>query len=288
MFDKLEFSDLNKYLVSIGTILVGLSFLLPYLYLRENFGIIVSKADYNSYTLASQEIIQFKQRNVLLFQNIIYCITVIIFLIGLTLIGFGIYRWNKRQLKINEKFDKEIWKLEIEIAQMTSSEKERKIEEEIVESGESDVLQSTKSEIDFVKTNYQNIEAIIKNAFHKNYSKYFKILNDVKLEGNYFDIILQSKSTSRLDRIIEIKYFNNLNRRDISDLIEKFGNAVTIYSYAVRKARGYFYVVYNDNHITDEQIKMLSVFPQRYREYIHVHFIKLSELGQFEPPKNII
>ena len=42
---KIEYGDLYKFLVSVGVILIGFAVLIPYFYLKEDFGLCVPQSD---------------------------------------------------------------------------------------------------------------------------------------------------------------------------------------------------------------------------------------------------
>lgn len=47
--EKIDYGDINKFLVSIGIVLIGLSVLTPFLYLKEDFGIYLSEEEISKY-----------------------------------------------------------------------------------------------------------------------------------------------------------------------------------------------------------------------------------------------
>lgn len=41
---KIDYGDINKFLVSIGLVLIALAVLTPYLYLKEDFGLYIEQS----------------------------------------------------------------------------------------------------------------------------------------------------------------------------------------------------------------------------------------------------
>ncbi|MBA4320759.1 MAG: hypothetical protein C0412_20400 [Flavobacterium sp.] len=298
MIDKLEFSDINRYFVSVGTILIALGFLLPYFYLKENFGIIISEADYNSYTEISRKIIDNKQNNVLFFQNIILYISGLFLITGFIFSTIGIIRWNKRQSKIDKKFDKELEKLEIEIKQLTPEEKEEKIQEEIKYTTETEENQpntsNTTSDYRNIRTLYENAEQTIIEKIKSNdlIRNLFEILTEIKINNKYIDVLLKGKEK---DIIVEIKFLNrSLNSIFIRDFTQKLDYTLETYKKSLnRNVIGKLLVVYNDNEINNEQLNRTleriknNNFHSNYLNTVDIQFIKNSELKDLEI-KNII
>ncbi|WP_353096631.1 hypothetical protein [Empedobacter brevis] len=297
MFNKLEFSDINRYFVSIGTILIAISFLLPYFYLKENFGIIISETDYKSYTEISRKIIDNKQQNILFFQNYILEISASILLIGIIFTIIGIVRWNKRQSKIDKKFDKELEKLEIEIKQLTPEEKEEKLNEEVLQVTESSHEISTNlpaQDYRNIRNIYENVEATIINKV-KQYNlsnNSYELYTEIKVANKYIDVLLKGKEK---DIIVEIKYMNrNLNIMMLRDLTQRFDYLLEFYKKSTQKTtQGKMFVVYNDSDISEEQVIKAKLrfessdFQNGLLNKTELYLIKHSELDDFEI-KNII
>lgn len=297
MFNKLEFSDINRYFVSIGTILIALSFLLPYFYLKENFGIIISETDYKSYTEISRKIIDNKQQNILFFQNYIIEISVSILLIGIIFTIIGIVRWNKRQSKIDKKFDKELEKLEIEIKQLTPEEKEEKLNEEILQVTKSTQEINTNSPLqDYrsIRNIYENVETTIINKIkqYNSFSNSYDLYTEIKVANKYIDALLKGKEK---DIIVEIKYINrSINIMMLRDLTQRFDYLLEFYKTTTKQhIQGKMLVVYNDAEINEEQVTKAKLrfesndFQNGLLNKTELYLIKHSELNNFEI-KNII
>jgi hypothetical protein len=70
--NKPEYSDLYKFIASLGLILIAFSILLPWLFLRESFESLVSASDFANLTPTAQALIAYRQNTGLWFiQNII-------------------------------------------------------------------------------------------------------------------------------------------------------------------------------------------------------------------------
>ncbi len=95
--NQFEYSNIYKFKVSVGTALIAFSFLLPWLYLRENFGMLVSKSEFESLTINAQNIILQKQAllNHAPIISLILCIFSLF--IGIFLVSNGIKKWNEKE-----------------------------------------------------------------------------------------------------------------------------------------------------------------------------------------------
>jgi hypothetical protein len=125
---QFEYNDRNKFFVSIGVFLIGLTFLLPWLFLRENFDLLIKSSDLQTYTVTAQDIIKQRQSITSAFSIIVPIVSICSFIIGIVLCYKGINGWKKLQ-DINEVRDQLInKKLTLEIERLSISEtKEPKV-----------------------------------------------------------------------------------------------------------------------------------------------------------------
>ncbi len=214
--EKIDYSDINKFLVSIGLVLIAFSIIAPYIFLKEDFSIYINKSELVKYDLEIRNIITQKQNLIFNIQSKISCFSISLFILGLISIITGLFRWFKRQSKIDEKFDKELFKLDLEIKSLTPQEKIEKIENEVEEIQIAEQLESNITP-DYSKENkeilynvYKNIETTFYNKFKKYNSLNFEVLTEQKIGlRTYIDVLMKSKSLANKDRLIEIKYYKN-------------------------------------------------------------------------------
>lgn len=237
---KIEYGDINKFLVSIGLVLISLSIISPYLYLTQDFGLNIEKSKFEKFQEPVQNIILDKQKKVEVLQDLFYVIPIVFLIGGIICFWIGLFRWSKRQIKIDEKFDKEVHKLEIEIESLTPEERVEKAKEEIREIQKKNVSKRTSS-TENVNTptfrEYIAVEESITEIFKKYNSKNFEVLAQQKL-GNKFevDIFLKAKSSEFADRIVEIKYFqNSVSGAFINSTLKKLNAYIKYYKSVTHK-----------------------------------------------------
>lgn len=208
---RIEYGDINKFLVSIGLVLISLSVVSPYLYLTQDFGINMEKSKFERLQEPVKNIILDKQEKVELLKNLFYIIPIILLIGGIISIWIGLLRWSKRQIKIDEKFDKEVDKLTIEIESLSPEEREEKVKKEIrqIQNEEQITKISTSEELGAdVFREYIAVEEAVTQVFKNYKSKNFDVLAQQRLGKKFeVDIFLKSKSPKFADRIVEIKYF---------------------------------------------------------------------------------
>ena len=128
---KIEYGDVNKFLVSIGIVLVTLAILAPYLFLKEDFGLYLEQEKLMKLQDPIKALIKDKQNKIILIQEYLPLISLTLLGLGALSIIVGLFRWFRRQSKIDEKFDKEIVKLDLEVTALRPEEIKRKAEDEI-------------------------------------------------------------------------------------------------------------------------------------------------------------
>ena len=94
---QFEYTDLNKFFVSIGVFLIGLTFFLPWLFFRENFDLLIKSEDLKTYTDIARDILSQRQGIVSYFPTAILIISSITFLFGIIFCYKGIRGWIKAE-----------------------------------------------------------------------------------------------------------------------------------------------------------------------------------------------
>lgn len=287
---KIEYGDVNKFLVSIGIVLIGLSILTPYLYLKEDFGLLITTSEFNEYQKPIQELILDKQQKVAFIQIIVNWIPLILSISGIALITWGLRRWFKRQSKIDERFDKEILILDLQIENQSATEKLQDISRDL---NEMQISNSDKpnemQQIVFKK--YLDVEKTVAGIFENYNSPNFSIYKDIKIDKKYnVDILLRAKSTKFSDRIIEIKYFSDVLQTNILEsALNQLNNTSTHYfKLTNKKAVPVFIVVYNKEKVNQESInkihKILSKFTKTIDIFkrLKIEFIDENSISNFD------
>jgi hypothetical protein len=101
--EKIEYSDLNKFLVSIGVTLIIVAFLLPWLYLREPFDLTLTQDQISKLTQDAQAIITIRQSFILKTISYVRFASLGLFIAGLISVVIGLWRWIKKQQDLDER-----------------------------------------------------------------------------------------------------------------------------------------------------------------------------------------
>jgi len=253
--EKIEYADINKFLVSIGLMLIIFSIVLPYYFLKEDFGIFLDNKLFLTLKPEVQSIIIIKRKQVSFFQQVIPYLSLLLFTVGIVSLIYGLIRWFKRQKRIDEKFDTELEKLKRELKSMTPMEVIEKTQIEISE------INSPNSELSdpFFRSpmiDYMNVESRIYKVFEAYSNVSFEILTQRKVNSAEIDILMLSKNKKFMDRVIEIKYFKTtINKSIIEKSLTKLSQTIHSYKTSVRrKAKPVLLFVYNTDTINKEKV----------------------------------
>lgn len=242
--EKLNYNDFNKFLVSLGVILIGLSLLIPWLFLKESYNL-PTKIEINALTEIAKNLIETKQIYLVKLTTLIPWICITFIFSGMFLVIFGLVRWYRKQLLIDKKDNLDIIKLEKEIQIMTPIEIVDKAQKETRDDSISQLLQSDEitlrkntilSQSEHPWKKYIKIERIIADKIIEFNPSNYDILPNVKVGLSEIDILFKSKNPKYFDKIIEIKYYKSGLRRSFINMItSNLRSTIEMYNVKVRR-----------------------------------------------------
>lgn len=296
---KIDYGDINKFLVSIGLILISLSLLLPYFYLKEDFGLILDPSIIDNLKNPLKDVVTEKQRFIICIQKLIPWLSTSLFIIGISSTVIGLKRWFARQQKIDWKYDLEIKKLENEIESLTPSEQFDKAKTEIeeiefdhlVETGEETTEKVADESPKNSVLNYLRIERDVVDIFRNYKSPNFDILDNQKLGERYrLDLLLKARTKEFFDRIVEIRYFGNyLSYSRIQKALFQLNSYISYYKDAVsERVIPVLITVYDKEKITNNKSEEIMNRIENEKKDIpnltrlKVAFIEKNNIGNFD------
>lgn len=236
--DKFEYSDLYKFLVSAGIVLIGLSILAPWFYLKEPFDLLVEKQKINLLTDQAQKVLQNRQNLISHSYNIIPWVSIGLFVIGLISIGYGLSKWFIKQADIDKRDRLTTQKLEHEVKNMTPKQVAEKTEKEFKEATEKEETQSittTTTTRDQFVSKYLQIEQALTSRLTSLFKRKFKVLPNQRIGRFNYDLILNSILPQEDDIIFEFKYFpNGFNRHVIRETLLRLQMRTNVYAEKVK------------------------------------------------------
>jgi hypothetical protein len=225
----IDYSDFYKFITSIGTGLIGISVLVPWLFLREPFDLLNKQKDIDSLTPIAKVIV--KNRQILVGQIIsilpYFSVTTLIF--GFILLLGGSILWFTKNQNITDKQHKaNLDKLLREIEPATQQQVESKIRNDI---GKAETLGiNEKSQESIVSRAYQ-IERQLIQKIEMCYSSEYEVFSNHRLKDVFFDVLLIADNWAKKDFFVEIKYLrHNLSYNIIQNGFKQIANIKSAYA----------------------------------------------------------
>ncbi|RPJ74973.1 MAG: hypothetical protein EHM20_09720 [Alphaproteobacteria bacterium] len=210
---KFEYSDFYKFIASVGIALISLAVLVPWLFFREPFDLLLKTEDITNLTPLAQSIIQNRQTILQIVINIIPWFSLGSLILGLITFVIGGINWFNRTQRIMDKMSElNLAILERQLASQSTTEviaqKEEEakaqVEEHIVTTEEETVL-----EPDIINTIVQGayrVEKQLADKLKMCFAKTHDVLTERRLGAASYDIVLVSKNNRAEDYIFEVKY----------------------------------------------------------------------------------
>lgn len=283
IFEKAEYSDLYKFLTSIGLLVIGLSVLLPWLFLQDQLAVQVMADDYDQMLCVSQDLILRKLELTSLSLTIVVVLSRILFIAGVGLCLYGIRKWNVKQRGIDELDQLELSERRAQVRPLRESEYPAKAQEEVrSETAGSDTNElaqqasntPTKEQptepraSETLANRLIEVEALLFDRIDDYNSFDYRVQRNVKLANRFeVDILLAAYNTNqRVDKLIEIKYFQNrlkmetvISARDQLNKTRKYYNASTR-----RSVQAILLLVYRTGIASEEELN-------RFKETVPTH-----------------
>ncbi|AOO64804.1 hypothetical protein [Sulfurospirillum halorespirans] len=197
---KFEFGDLYKFIVSLGVVLVTLSIIVPWLFLKESFDLFRTQQYLETITEVAKIVIIERQNTTAFIIKYIPFFSITTALIGILLMLYGLIKWYQNQLLIDEQN-----RLELEIKKQsfrdaTKDEIENPIENEFKQNDNQSSNLST-----FINR-YIEIENKVYKQLFDIYKNNYTVVQNKIIAGIELDILLEGNSMFSKDYLIEVKY----------------------------------------------------------------------------------
>lgn len=241
---KIEYGDLYKFLVSVGVILIGFAVLIPYFYLKEDFGLCVPQSDMARFEPEVRQIIRTKQQLLLRVQNYVPYLVARHVRDRAPVGRCGTVQMDRRQRQADAKFDLEVKRLDLQIRALSPEETKEKIAREVDEITRQEPSGAKKpdkpsgpvqaGERARYISEYYDVERAVIESFEKRLSdrKEYEIKPQTEIGDRlHLDMLLLSRDNGlRSDKIIEIKYFRNgLNGKYVFDIVRQMNTCLCRY-----------------------------------------------------------
>lgn len=201
---KFEFGDLYKFVVSLGVVLISLSILAPWLFLREPFDLFKTEAELAAVGETARSAILMRQETVLFIIRFIPLFSLIGCAFGVTLIYIGLKRWHSNQLLLDEQTKIEVELKKQSLRDATKDEIALALARDLEAT---EVRDSAINEyhLHAFESAYAQIESQVAGRLQALHLTKHDIESNKTVGGVGLDILLRGKTKLTRDLIIEIK-----------------------------------------------------------------------------------
>lgn len=263
MFNKIDFTDLYRFLTSIGLVVIALAILTPWLYTNSSSGHI-SIEEYHKLTIASKNLIDNQIKLNTLVLSVIPYATPALFIVGLLISAFGIRRWKGKQEEI-DLIDK--MNLQERLDRLTPSEVEEKVQkeakEEIAKSDEKFASKISNDEIQALGQKILNVEEQFFRKITELNPHSYEAFSNMRIdEKAVADIYLRSHDQKKnRDILVEIRYLQKrLSTQVLRNAYESLTTTYAKYHTSThRLAYVVLVIVYNEKIASHEEFRRFQV-----------------------------
>lgn len=281
--DKFEFSDLYKFLVSIGIILIGGAWFMNYAFFSTDFGVFISAEEFENLRKPAQDIIIDKENYVNYTINVLSFGSLFMIAAGLIMTGIGLVKWNKRQRVLDDMIDTELrlkqYNVDEFAVKMSLEERKNELIAEVnsIQVVPPENLDEDKGElIESITSETIRVEEEIISKIEGLRSRNFELHSQLKIDNRYrVDLLMKAKTRKYSDRLIEIK---NIGRAS---------NPVQIASLAVEQLSSFVrYYYLNINNLV-LPVLILVVKDYNIEEIQSLEYSTMLEFNRLLPDRRV-
>lgn len=203
---QFEYSDFYKFVVSVGIAFVLAAILLPWLFFREPFDLMVETSRLGLLTPAAREIVLRRQSVVHLVLPLIPWISAISFSIGISMSVVGLWKWRGRQEVRDRTEELTLEKLRTELSNMSAERVREKVAADLQETP---TVAFESTELKSYTSHLLNTEERFYERVRQCFGDSYRVLVNQILGNAEFDAILQSLTVDKPDITVELKYIRH-------------------------------------------------------------------------------
>lgn len=201
---KFEFGDLYKFIVSLGVVIISISVLVPWLFLKESFDLYKPEADLKSVTSVAHAAILGRQEAVAFIVKFIPWFSAIGCICGSIFVFAGLKKWHANQLLLDEQT-----KVEVELKKQSLRDATK---DEIALSAARDMhalapdeSHTTNYTLSAFEASYAQTESSVAKRLQHIYARTYEVESNKMVAGVEVDVLLRGRSWLTKDYIVEIK-----------------------------------------------------------------------------------
>ena len=240
---KFEYSDFYKFIASVGIALISLAVIIPWLFFRESFDLLVDTEAIAKLTPLAQSIIENRQTFLQTTINLVPVFSFSAFILGLLTLVVGGVNWFNRTQKILDKVNElNLGILEQQLARQSPEEARAEKEEEVKAQIEEHIeapAEKAALEPDIVGGLIQSayrVQKQLADSLKRCFETSHEVLTERRLRAASFDIVLLAKKEPAKDYIFELKYIRKGFKYNwLRDNVEKVVYASQLYESEMKR-----------------------------------------------------
>jgi hypothetical protein len=243
--DQLDYGDYHKFKVSLGVACIIAAFLLPWVFLREPFDLLIEPTQMEKLTVSARSLIAHRQALVAFVIRLVPICSLLLLSLGVFLVFRGLREWKNIQRWLDQEQQLKVTKLGREIRQMTPVEIRESADAEVAESEIVETPDPSPEPLEHPikpaerKTaveHYLAIERLLLQKIKDCLKDDYGVFEKRRLGKVEYDLILASDSRDNLDLVIEIKFAaKNFGRQWVIDNVVKTIMATELYAGATKR-----------------------------------------------------
>lgn len=270
--ELMNYSDFYRFLVSLGVLLMGMAFVLPWLFLREPFNLLLEVSRSQTLTPAAQHILAVRQRWLDFAYVILPWISGASFVLGVVVSSVGLKKWWKKQRDVIDPMEV------ASLRSMTEKQIADKAKAEMEEEPAIPELVKTPEPSSALVANYRRAEERVAAKLADLFpTRAVDVLMNMVLDDVEYDSILRSKVPG-WDWVVEAKYISKgfhsgWLRAVISSVVARTATYVRA---ARRQAKAILVIVVRSDDLVEKAMEtirgepMLAIRTARRRVYATV------------------
>lgn len=277
--NKPEYSDLYKFIVSFGLILIAFAILLPWLFLRESFDSLVSASDIANLTPTAQTLITHRQNVALwIVQNIVWVSAIPASLGSVSLVG-GLFLWQRKQKLTDTKDELETEKLRLEVKSMLPEQIAVKLIQEAASESPNRQNEIAEAEGQIKVINeYVRVENMIIGKLSDCFGS-ANVRPNQQIKDSQVDVLVRINKSERA--LFEIKYYKKraqLSQR-IEDVIQVLKRSVESYKDLApyHNTRGIGLIILGGGYANSSREKDKEITAILTKDEVFIRIITLTE-----------
>ncbi len=274
MLERIDFSDIYKFLSSIGLVLMIAAIFLPMFLFQLDIVKNYQNTDSKIISNTVKQSIQYQEKLICWLLTWWWVISGLCFIIGLIFFTHGIKKWSKRQAVLDKMQDLDLQEKEKIIIPASQEEVNKKLNEDV------DEIEDDNSKKPSILQSYNLIENKVFNSIRTN-DPNIKINHNARVNTFIYDLIIIKRVSyqEKLHKVCEIKYyqkeiFYSYVQHGISSFLLAVGNYEKYVAADDRRINVKYYMIWICT--SQDQKKRLELYIDKALTYSNEKGVRLT------------